>query len=76
MSSVGLTLTPVSSGLWGVLVQPGRWEGAASSGEGANARPVMSGGTRQHSQNAGVNEAKVSRFAGRRFTFTSRTGHG
>lgn len=76
VSSVGLMLTPVSSRLWGVLVQPGRQEGAASSGEGANAGPVMSGGTRQRFQNTAVNKVKVSLCAGRRFVFMSWTGHG
>lgn len=76
MSSVGLMLTPVSSRLWGMLVQPGREEGAARSGEGANVGPVMSGGTRQRFQNTAVNKVKVSLFAGRRFVFMSWTGHG
>lgn len=49
---------------------------AASSPKGANARPVMSGVTRQRFQNSAVNKVKVSRFAGRRFVFMSWTVHG
>lgn len=51
----------------------GRQEGAASSGEGANAGPGMSGATRQRFQNTAVNKVKVSRFAGRRLVFMSWT---
>lgn len=59
-----------------ILSALGRQEGAASSGEGANAGPVMSGGTRQRFQNTAVNKVKVALFAGRRFVFMSWTGHG
>lgn len=49
---------------------------AANSSKGANARPVMSGVTRQRFQNTAVNKVKVSRFAGRWFVFMSCTVHG
>lgn len=76
-------LTPVSFLFWGVFVQPGASQDggvvaacAASGSGGANARPVMSGVTRQWFQNTAVNKVKVSRFAGRSFVFMGWAVHG